>query len=98
MAQRERELPAATFIGDEPAGTGLRPDRSERAGRTSSETRRVFALCEAIEDGRLITLLEDYRGETSPISAVYLEGRTLPHKLRTLIDIAQEDVRRARVL
>ncbi|SNS48174.1 LysR family transcriptional regulator [Tropicimonas sediminicola] len=57
-----------------------------------------FALHEAIEDGRLVPLLEDYAGEVSPISAVYLEGRTLPRKLRALIDFAQQDIRTAGVL
>jgi len=57
-----------------------------------------FALCEAISDGRLVTLLEDYAGEASPISAVYLEGRKLPRKLRALIDFAQKDIRESGIL
>ncbi|MFD0978294.1 LysR family transcriptional regulator [Tropicimonas aquimaris] len=57
-----------------------------------------FALHEAIEDGRLVPLLEDYAGDESPISAVYLEGRTLPRKLHALIDFAQQDIRSAGVL
>ncbi len=57
-----------------------------------------FAFCDALEDGRLATVLEDYNSETIPIVAVYLEGRTLPRKLRTLIDFAQEDIRGAGIL
>ncbi|WP_300514280.1 LysR family transcriptional regulator [Aliiroseovarius sp.] len=54
-----------------------------------------FALNDAIADGRLIRLLAGYEGEESPISAVYLEGRSLPRKLRSLIDFAQQDMSRA---
>lgn len=54
-----------------------------------------FALQDAIEDGRLVPLLPDYDGETSPISAVYLEGRALPRKLRSLIDFIQQDIRQS---
>ena len=57
-----------------------------------------FALHEAISDGRLVRLLEEYDGETSPISSVYLEGRTLPRKLRSLIDFVQQDIRQSSVL
>jgi hypothetical protein len=34
-----------------------------------------------------------YPGETSPLSAVYLEGLVLPRKIRALIDFAAEDVK-----
>ena len=57
-----------------------------------------FALCEAIEAGRLQLLLPDYQGATIPVSAVYLEGRTLPRKVRALIDFAHEDIRLAKIL
>lgn len=53
-----------------------------------------FALHDAISDGRLVPLLEGYDGEESPISVVYLEGRTLPRKLRSLIEFVQQDIRR----
>jgi DNA-binding transcriptional LysR family regulator len=53
-----------------------------------------FALTAALDAGRLVPLLQDYDGETMPLSAVYLEGRTLPRKVRALIDFAQEDIRR----
>lgn len=57
-----------------------------------------FALGDALADGRLVRLLDDHEGEETPISAVYLEGRTLPRKLRALIDFAQQDIRTAGIL
>lgn len=51
-----------------------------------------FALSAAIADGRLVRLLPDIEGEALPVSAVYLEGRSLPRKLRALIDFAQRDI------
>jgi DNA-binding transcriptional LysR family regulator len=57
-----------------------------------------FALCEALAEGRLVPVLEGFDGETGPVSAVYLEGRSLPRKLRALIDFALEDIRSADIL
>lgn len=57
-----------------------------------------FALCDALSSGELVQLFMDYEGDASPISAVYLEGRTLPRKIRALIDFAQEDIRQAGIL
>lgn len=57
-----------------------------------------FAVCEALADGKLMSLLEGYTGDTAPIGAVYLEGRALPLKVRALIDFAVEDIRSAGVL
>lgn len=57
-----------------------------------------FAVCEGLETGRLVPLLTDFNGESSQVSAVYLEGRTLPRKIRALIDFAVEDIRIADVL
>jgi DNA-binding transcriptional LysR family regulator len=57
-----------------------------------------FALCEAIEAGRLVNVLEGYTSETVPVSAVYLEGRVLPRKVRALIDFAQQDIRAENIL
>lgn len=57
-----------------------------------------FALTEALESGALVQVLEGYAGETGPISAVYLEGRTLPRKVRALIDFALQDIRSADIL
>ena len=36
--------------------------------------------------------MEPYAGETWPVSAVYLEGRALPRKVRALIDFAVKDI------
>ena len=51
-----------------------------------------FALEEAIANGKLVPLLTEYQAAPTPISAVYLEGRRLPRKLRALIDFAQQDM------
>lgn len=56
-----------------------------------------FAVCGDLESGRLVTLLEGYTGEASPLRAVYLEGHSVPRKVRALIDFAAEDVRSAGV-
>ncbi|MCR8549869.1 LysR family transcriptional regulator [Salipiger sp. P9] len=55
----------------------------------------VFVLGDDIAAGRLVPLLTGYDSPTHPISAVYLEGRTLPRKIRALIDFAVEDMRRS---
>ena len=57
-----------------------------------------FALGDAIAGGRLVQVLADHPGEIGPLSAVYLEGRVLPRKLRALIDFAVEDIRSANIL
>ena len=57
-----------------------------------------FALSDALENGSLLPLFEDFTGEAAPLSAVYLEGRALPHKVRSLIDFAVQDFRSANVL
>ena len=57
-----------------------------------------FALREAIKDGRLVQLFPDIDGDTIPVSAVYLEGRTLPRKVRALIDFARDDIKQAGIL
>lgn len=57
-----------------------------------------FAICDDLASGRLVTLLDGYIGETSPLSAVYLEGHTMPRKIRALIDFALADIRSANVL
>lgn len=57
-----------------------------------------FALGGALEDGSLVPVLDPYTGETGPVSAVYLEGRTLPRKIRALIDFAAEDIVSAGIL
>ncbi len=52
-----------------------------------------FAIQNALDRGTLVPIMQDYRGATSPLSAVYLEGRVLPRKIRTLIDFAVADIR-----
>lgn len=52
-----------------------------------------FAVKDYLARGQLVTLLGDYVGETSRISAVYLEGHSLPKKTRALIEFAAEDIR-----
>lgn len=54
-----------------------------------------FALADALETGRLVPVMEEYTGTSAPVSAVYLEGRTLPRKIRALIEFAVEDIRQA---
>lgn len=54
-----------------------------------------FAVEEALRSGRLVPLLGDYDGAVTPVSAVYLEGRGLPRKVRALIDFALDDILRA---
>jgi DNA-binding transcriptional LysR family regulator len=52
-----------------------------------------FALRGAIATGDLAALLDDYKSESAPVGAAYLEGRTLPRKVRTLIDFAFDDIK-----
>lgn len=51
-----------------------------------------FVLGEAIAQGRLIPLLDDYQGVSAQLSVVYLGGRALPHKVRALIDFAVQEL------
>ena len=51
-----------------------------------------FALRGALDSGDLVRLLENHEGERGDIAAVYLEGRTLPRKVRALIDFAIQDI------
>ncbi|GGG62467.1 LysR family transcriptional regulator [Salipiger pallidus] len=53
----------------------------------------VFVLGDDIGTGRLVPLLSDYDTPSHMLSAVWLAGRTLPRKVRALIDFAVEDVR-----
>nr|WP_319248927.1 LysR family transcriptional regulator [uncultured Celeribacter sp.] len=54
-----------------------------------------FVLGDDLETGRLVELLPEQARPSHPISAVYLEGRTLPRKVRALIDFAVKDMRQA---
>ncbi len=53
-----------------------------------------FALTEALDKGQLVEVLQDWRPDPLPVSAVYLEGRTLPRKVRALIEFAYQDAKR----
>ena len=57
-----------------------------------------FALREALAAGLVVPVLPEHAGETSALSAVYLEGRVLPRKVRALIDFAAEDIKAADLL
>jgi DNA-binding transcriptional LysR family regulator len=57
-----------------------------------------FALREALAAGLVVPVLPDLAGAQGPLSAVYLEGRVLPRKIRALIDFAAEDLRAADIL
>ena len=57
-----------------------------------------FALHGPMETGRLQTILDRFDGRPSPVSAIYLEGRTLPRKVRALIDFAARDIRSVGIL
>ncbi|MCV2870272.1 LysR family transcriptional regulator [Defluviimonas sp. WL0002] len=57
-----------------------------------------FAIRDDLAAGRLSTLLDGYTGSPSPVSAAYLEGRTLPRKIRALIDFAASDIRSTNLL
>ena len=52
-----------------------------------------FALRGAVKSGDLIALFDEYRSESGPVGAAYLEGRTLPRKVRALIDFALNDIK-----
>jgi DNA-binding transcriptional LysR family regulator len=57
-----------------------------------------FALTDALSAGQVVCLMADQPGEVSPLSAVYLEGRVLPRKVRALIDFAADDIRAQEIL
>lgn len=54
-----------------------------------------FVLGDALTAGRLVQVLPGTAQFLTPLSAVWLEGRALPRKLRALIDFAREDLRRS---
>ncbi len=57
-----------------------------------------FVVEDSIRAGRLVPLLEAYEPPGLPLNIVYLGGRTVPRKLRALIDFAVADVGRRPVL
>lgn len=48
---------------------------------------------DAIANGELVTILDDFRSEPMAINAVYLPGRHLPSRVRCLIDYLAEEFR-----
>jgi DNA-binding transcriptional LysR family regulator len=56
---------------------------------------RVFSyhVASAIQEGALITVLDEYRPAPLPISLVYAAGRFLPIKLRAFLDFASPRLR-----
>ena len=57
-----------------------------------------FAAIDYIASGALVPVLTDYDTETAPITAVYLEGRALPRKIRALIEFAASDIRQSGIV
>ncbi|MBY6116929.1 LysR family transcriptional regulator [Mameliella alba] len=57
-----------------------------------------FAVWSELAAGRLVPVMTAYEGEAGALSAVYLEGRVLPRKVRALIDFALRDIRSAGIL
>lgn len=57
-----------------------------------------FALGETLENGTLVSLLNSYSGQITPLGAVYLGGRSIPRKVRALIDFAVIDIKTANIL
>ena len=57
-----------------------------------------FAIADMLDTGRLVPLLEVFDMDMGPVSAVYLEGRTLPRKIRALIDFAARDIQTTHLL
>ena len=58
----------------------------------------LFASSHYLASGELQAVLPEYEGEPSAVSAVYLEGRGLPRRLRALIEYAAADIRKSGVL
>lgn len=54
-----------------------------------------FAVADDLRSGRLVSLLPGYESPQIMLNVVYLEGRTMPRKLRALIDFAISDVQHA---
>lgn len=57
-----------------------------------------FVVEDDIRAGRLVSLLEDHEPIGLPLNIVYLGGRTMPRKLRALIDFAVADIGQRQVL
>lgn len=50
-----------------------------------------FAVTDDLREGRLVPVLQGFESPPHPLNAVYLGGRTMPRKLRALIDFAAAD-------
>lgn len=55
----------------------------------------AFAVADQLREGRLLKLMTNYDLPETSLNIVYLEGRTMPRKLRALIDFAATDARHA---
>jgi len=53
-----------------------------------------FSVAEAIDDGRLVPLLEDFNpGDREPIHAVFVGGANMPARVRVFVDFLAERLR-----
>ena len=52
-----------------------------------------FIVADDLAEGRLVQLLGNYQGLSTPLSAVYLDGSVLPRKVRAIIDFALDDIK-----
>lgn len=52
-----------------------------------------FIVADDLAEGRLVQLLGNYQGLSTPLSAVYLDGTVLPRKVRAIIDFALDDIK-----
>lgn len=57
-----------------------------------------FAVAADVQAGRLQPVMDGFVGMAAPLNAVYLEGRSLPKRIRAIIDFAAADMKRAEVL
>ncbi|WP_227446386.1 hypothetical protein [Cognatishimia sp. F0-27] len=69
----------------------IRIGHHKKVGRPRQWRMRVGTVGGALDSGDLVRLLENQTGERGGVAAVYLEGRTLPRKVRALIDFAVDD-------
>lgn len=53
----------------------------------------LYQIAQAVQDGQLVLVLEDFERPALPIHVVHREGRNAPHKVRAFIDLAVETLR-----